>query len=741
MSNLAQKLFPLLYFGALFTCQTLFSQVNGHYYFIEEDTSIVIKNTDTLLNPWTGGFNSSQVSTINLNGDAYEDLFVFDRTGNAIIPFVWDIDINYWKYAPEYINSFPELTYWVILRDYNCDGKKDIFSYVQGGVGVWKNTSQGGNISFEYVSDPYVRATLLGGTVANLYVSKVDIPDINDIDGDGDLDVLTFGIIGKRVEYYINQSQELGFGCDSLVYEIANTCWGHFIEDGANTNACTLLDTCNASNNVTNPKSLEKHSGSTVLTLDLNDDGVRDLLLGDVSYSNIIALYNDNKGVNMNTSMISQDTTFPKNTTPVDIHIFPATFYEDIDNDGIKDLIASPNTDNGTDNSTSIWSYKNLGTNTAPIFSYVQNDFLQSETIELGTDAYPVLFDFNNDGLLDLFIGNFGYYDFSIPNSYQGRISQYVNTGSITNPEFTWITDDFANISSLGFGSGIYPTFGDIDNDNDIDMIIGDYDGNIHLFTNSSGSLNTLSLSLTTPQITDNNSTIIDVGHSSKPQLFDIDGDNDLDLIIGEENGNLNYYENTGSSSSFIFTLRSETLGDIDVSNWWTTIGNSVPQLFKNSSNETQLFVGGANGQIHHFNNIDGNILGTYTHVDTALHFIEIMTNSAPAIGNLNNDNLLDIIVGNERGGLNYFKGSADISLAIGTNTNDDIKLYPNPSGGVIHIKGPTPKSISIYDINGKCIIISGPANTIHVETLLPGVYITLINYENGIIRKKFIRQ
>lgn len=741
MFNLAQKFFILSFLTVLLTSYTGIGQVGGRYYFSENDSTIVIKNNDTLLNPWTGGFNSSQISTIDLNGDAHDDLFVFDRTGDAIIPFIWDTSNNYWKYAPEYIDNFPELTYWAILRDYNCDGKKDIFSYVSGGVGVWLNTSQSGSLSFEYVSDPYVRATLLGGTVANLYVSKVDIPDINDVDGDGDLDVLTFGIIGSRLEYYQNQSQELGYGCDSLIFEIANTCWGHFLENGTNTNACTLLDTCSAGTNVANPKGLAKHSGSTVLSLDLNGDGVKDVLLGDVSFNNIVALYNDNKGVNMNTSMVSQDTSFPNNTLPVDIHIFPATFFEDLDNDGKKDLAASPNTSNGTENFDNIWYYKNYGTNNAPVFSHIQNDFLQDETIELGSDAYPVLFDYNNDGLLDLFVGNFGYYDFNNSTPYQGRIALYENTGSATQPVFEWVTNDFASISSLSLGSGIYPTFADIDNDNDIDMIIGDYDGKLHLFTNSSGDLNSMSLSLTTAQIKDDNNTTIDVGHAAKPQLFDIDNDNDLDLIIGEENGNLNFYENLGTSSNYSFRLQSETLGNIDVSEWWTTIGNSAPVFFEDNSGEIQLFVGSANGQIHHYNNIDGNILGSYNHVDTALSYIGKTTNSAIAIGYLDNDTLIDLIVGNERGGLRYFLGSDDISLSTSLDMPDDPILYPNPTNGDLYIKGEIPESYITYDLNGKIILVGNGGQIVNTGSLVPGVYIIELTYTHGIVRKKFIRQ
>ena len=156
----------------------------------------------------------------------------------------------------------------------------------------------------------------------------MDIPDINDIDDDGDLDVLTFGVIGSRLEYHQNFSVENGFNSDSLIFEMKNACWGHFRETGFNTNTCILFDTC--SSNVSNPhkSSLTRHAGSTVLSLDLNNDNVKDVILGDVSFGNLVALENDNTGINMNTSFISQDTTFPSNTVPVDLFLFPGSFYE-----------------------------------------------------------------------------------------------------------------------------------------------------------------------------------------------------------------------------------------------------------------------------------------------------------------------------------------------------------------------------------------------------------------------------
>ena len=163
------------------------------------------------------------------------------------------------------------------------------------------------------------------------------------------------------------------------------------------------------------------------MSLDLNSDNVKDLILGDVSFGNLVALYNDNIGVNQNTSFISQDTLFPSNSLPVDLFIFPASFYEDMDFDGIKDLVVSPNSDNDTEDKESIWFYKNFGSNHSPSFYFQQNNLLQDETIDLGRGAKPIFVDINNDNLLDLIVSNFGEFDLNVPVHYSSSISSFIN--------------------------------------------------------------------------------------------------------------------------------------------------------------------------------------------------------------------------------------------------------------------------------------------------------------------------
>ena len=80
--------------------------INGQSFSLVQENSIkVIVNNDTLLNPWTGGFNSAQISKIDLNNDQIKDLFVFDRSCDKVITFI--SKNNNFIYAPEYEKLFP----------------------------------------------------------------------------------------------------------------------------------------------------------------------------------------------------------------------------------------------------------------------------------------------------------------------------------------------------------------------------------------------------------------------------------------------------------------------------------------------------------------------------------------------------------------------------------------------------------------------------------------------------------
>jgi len=731
------------------------------YEFELTDTVVVLEGGIEIENPWVGGINSAQISTIELNGDGLDDLFIFDRTDNMILTYTNDGSVGSPKYthAPEYQDLFPaNLSSWCILRDFNCDGKKDIWSYATGGIKVYKNISTAGNVEFELVTN--LVKSYYNTSHLNLYVSSTDIPSVDDIDNDGDLDVITFSIFGTNLEYHKNLSMETYGTCDSLVFRLKNNCWGHFSESFTNS-VLQLFDTCDNSNlggpaefipndpekkgNVLSTKSALRHSGSTVMTIDENGDGVKDVLIGDVSYSFMSMLTNGGSAPNTNSSMNAQDTTFPIYDTPINIKIFPAAFYEDVTNDGNRDLIISPNTPNQSEDFESVHYYLNSGTDNNPSFSFQSSDLFQDHMIDVGTGSIPTFFDHNADGLVDLLVSNFGGFD-RATDTYISSISLYENTGNSTAPQFTLITEDYMNLSTSGIEKNMIPSFADLDSDGDDDMIIGDYNGVLHYYNNTAGAGNTATFVLTAPQMTDLDGITIDVGLHAAPTLFDLDKDGDFDLIVGERNGNINYYENKDTLTP-TFTFVTDSLGFIKVNYLGTSIGMSVPRFFENDSGETQLFVGAEHGTIEHFNNIDGNLFGNFNLITNQVAEINVGLRSTPAFSDINGDNLNELIVGNKRGGLQLAMGKGVVSGLSSDFQELEFTLFPNPSKEHInlHFTRSTSIQYELIDVSGK-IITQGirSSNSIHqvsTSVLPSGVYFVKIIAEKGVGILPFIKE
>lgn len=679
---------------------------------------------NTLDYAFAGGFNSVQFSEIDLNQDGTQDLFVFDRTSNKVITFInnGSTTSNPYEYDFQYESKFPSsLKDWVLLRDYNCDGKKDIFGYSSGGIQVWKNTSNTTDgVQFELITS--LLLSNQNGNNINLYVSSVDIPAIDDIDGDGDLDVLTFAIAGGTLEYHMNMSIENNGNCDDIDMVLSNKCWGHFTETGIGTNQVTLNQVCTS--NVPNPKSGGAHTGSTVTSLDIDGNGVKDLLLGDVSFTNVVMLLNDDIGVNANSAMVSQDVDFPSYNTPVNITLFPATFYLDINNDGKRDLIASPNVKNGAEDVSSSHLYENSGTDAIPVFNYTENNFLQGLMLEHGTNAFPAFFDYNSDNVMDLLVGNYGVYNQAL-SIYETKFYLYENIGNTTNPSFELIDDNYLDLPAQGIEFNAYPTFGDIDGDGDQDLIVGDYNGVLHLFTNTAFVGGVANFVKSNAEIKDNTGASIDVGLVANPFLFDLDEDNDLDLVIGERNGNFNYYENIGTSSNYNFILRTETFGNVTVTETGNIIGNSTPFLFRKPNGDIQMFSGSENGEIFHFRNINNNLDGTFYLLDNNVANIQNGKRSSIALYDLNNDGSYEALTGNLRGGLAFYSENPDFisELSVSVNSNTSIAFYPNPVQDLLRVELENISTIQIYSIEGKLVL---------EEVLKAGTTTLNINAPNG---------
>ena len=199
--------------------------------------------------------------------------------------------------------------------------------------------------------------------------------------------------MGSWLGYHKNLSMEKYGHCDSLDFILEDYSWGCFAES-EESNVITL-DTCYESKILVqntydiemNTKGDAKHTGSTLLAIDLDGDSDKDLIFGDVDYKNVIQLING--GTADSAYMISQDTAFPSYDFAVDLFSFPALSYLDVDNNSIKDLIIAP-FDPALDKSKNyknILLYKNNGTNDFPDFNYLSLFFYAVDYIYYNADS------------------------------------------------------------------------------------------------------------------------------------------------------------------------------------------------------------------------------------------------------------------------------------------------------------------------------------------------------------------
>ncbi|MEZ4994702.1 MAG: T9SS type A sorting domain-containing protein [Saprospiraceae bacterium] len=686
----------------------------------------------SLLFPLAGGLNSPQFSAVDLDNDGRMDLHVFDRVGNKQLTFLNNgstIEFPY-TYAPAYIQSFPDITNWMLLRDYNGDGIMDIFAYgdqVFDAVMVFTGYYEAGQIHFRRFTfnapKNVIYTSLPGGNKTQLYVSMIDYPAVDDVDCDGDLDILTFNLVGGYVEFYKNQSVENGFGRDSLIYRLEDNCWGGFYESGVSNEVELAAQPGDCVNNLIAGGLEVRHTGSTLLTFDVDGDMNKELLLGDISFDQINLLHN---GGDCNTAwMNDQDPDFPGYDLSAEVPVFPAAFYLDVDQDGLRDLLVAPNADLGGVDKEVVWWYKNVGTDDQVEFQFQQKDFLVEHMLDFGTGARPVFVDYNADGLQDLLVGNFSLYEpFGLKNA---RLFLYENTGTQEQAVYTLVDDDYLHLNQFSQSAYAFtPTFGDLDADGDLDAVIGEQFGRLFYAENTAGPGQPWTFS--TPVY---DYMGIQIGQASVPQIIDLDRDGLLDLVVGERNGNINYFRNKGSVTEASFSSDPDemVLGGVDARVPGYTTGYSSPRFFEEAGRYLML-MGTEVGRLELYDNIDGNLNGDFTLLAETYGALKEGIRTHFDLADIDNDGLLEMVVGNFSGGIRFYQ--TDFPFVVAVRNEDlpswELEIYPNPTAGLLRVKcpGTGQKQLKVFSSQGQCLYntaVNGLEIEVDSEDWSAGVY------------------
>lgn len=684
----------------------------------ERDGHVQVEENCRMLKfPWAGGLNSVRFSEIDLDLDGTPDLLGFEKHGNRLLPFLRRDDD--YVFAPQYAHCFPDLHDWAILHDYNHDGKPDIFTYGLASIRVFENISTD-TLRFRPVTDALQAYYYNGYT--NIYASPDDYLVVDDVDEDGHLDILNFWVLGR----YVHQLRNYASDGEPFDFRLENECWGHFSE-AADNNVVTLFTDC-ADKSGDGPT---RHTGSSMLLHDFDGNGLPDLLLGDVDSPYNILLYNH--GTLSDARMTEQDTAFPT-FTPSKLYSMPAASFVSLPGHDAPSLVVSPSDPSLTKSQdlNSVWVFDY----DTQIQQYIltQTDFLQREMLDVGSGCHPVLYDFDGDGLLDLFVGNYGRFDSAqvvngwLTSHFSASVSYYRNVGTSSMPAFSLQTRDFGNLKTMGLNA-LHPTFGDFDGDGQPDMLCGLQDGSLMLVPHDRLQFGDASVVM--------NFAGVDVGECATPQCFDLDGDGAADLVIGNRRGLLSYYRGDGSEAG-VFQKITDTLGRVDMRDFTQSyFGYSVPCLYRDAQRGTVLFCGGEQGEIAYYKQIDGNLSGVFEKSEANLaetiagtaHGFREGRRTAPAAADLNGDGRPELLIGNYAGGAAFFRGAIPPAhTSAGTyEKTASLRVYPNPSSGVLHVESDRPlQQIAVYDLYGRLVMASGAAQTaavLDVSRLPAGVY------------------
>jgi hypothetical protein len=683
--------------------------------------------------PWAGGLNSVQVNTMDLNGDNKQDLVLFDRMANKLITFI--NENNQFVPAPDYEALFPaEVTQWILLRDFNCDGKKDIFTSDPFGMVVFVNiTKAGEQLQWRPYNPGFPLLTKGFTSNINLKVNESDIPVIEDIDSDGDLDILNVRFVGiGTVEWHKNLTKERTGTCDSLQLERVTQNFGNFEE-------CTCGEfafgqTCAELNG----GRIQHAGGKAMLSLDLNNDGDHEILFSEEDCPVVYML--ENQGTRED-ALMTTAVRYPIQT-PIGFLTFPATFYEDVDFDGLKDLVASPNLYSrnflSINLKNSMWYYKNTGTTALPQFTFQKTNLWQDEMIDVGDYAVPALIDADGDDDLDLFVSNYTNSD------YSGSVAHFENTGTASDPEFKFITADYINLS-LANHYNIKVQFADINNDGTLDFTYTGtnlQNGSTTLYYVPNQSTRALDFSGQTLS-----STNFTIGQTENVHITDINQDGLTDLLIGKSNGAVEYWRNQGIADEFKYTLEDESYYGLGPSIERQSPALAVGDL--DADGRADLIIGNQKG----FLSIYGDFRAQNTNLEpikNLLYNFQTETYETknlggrvwPVIANIFNTDKPAIMVGNTLGGLHILKNDG------GKDLPDEpvIDLFPNPvmKNGEMKIKADRNVLVQFYTLLGQKLSDSYfiPGNQeypIIISGLSSGIYIARFSVGGKTIGKKFI--
>ncbi|HEX5817424.1 MAG TPA: VCBS repeat-containing protein [Gemmatimonadales bacterium] len=544
--------------------------------------------------PFLGGYNTPRPQLLDVDGDGDLDLLVQEYSNRLTLlanEGPGPRGVPRFTFVSDHWAGL-DVGEWSRFLDVNGDGRLDAFAELPfSHIRLW---TRGPGATPAFAPGDSVRDT----EGRAIFADRQNIPQFVDLDCDGRLDLLIGRVQGTILRYEAERRE--------------------------GTPSFRLVDERFQDLEIITGQG-SRHGANTMAFADVDGDGDLDLVWGDFFEPGLLLF--ENTGRCEEPLLRKEPVGFPV-TAPVRTSGYNAPAFGDVDRDGHLDFVVGVVGGSYDPNRTTIANLLYYAGTPGHGFA-ARTDRLLSQ-VDVGSESLPVLADLDGDGDLDLLVGN----KLEPLEKGTSRLWRFENVGSRSAPQFRW-----RGALPLRGRYHMAPAAGDLDGDGDADLLVGSFSSRVALARNDGGAFTIIDSALVT----------IPRGSNTTPALGDLDGDGDLDLLVGEASGSLNYYRNDGSRTAPAFTLVSETFDDIKVGR------RSAPHLADvDGDGDLDLLVGTDEGGLATFRNEGSRAVWRF--VREAGITTEVPPMSAPAAGDLDGDGRMELVVGNSGGGLLFLR-------------------------------------------------------------------------------------